>query len=256
MSGPVILPTRSNPSWSPNSALPAVRCGHTDRTSWNLGLPWWPGGCRRAEQLGAAHQGGDWSCLGSRTGSGDPQTGSGDAQTRSWCATWRPCGLVQPPAVRWALRMLQPEGPQDLEERGPRRRGCIICCSAYDLSRHLPRRLYCAHTFCQACVQRLDAPAPEQRWIPCPQCRQSTPTPRGGVPVLDLDLAAFLVVKAEREAARLEPLPLTSLKGSSITQQPAGLCPALSPQTHFPPPRYCCWGCGSLCCPPLGSPEV
>ncbi|XP_017721891.1 PREDICTED: RING finger protein 224-like [Rhinopithecus bieti] len=139
---------------------------------------------------------------------------------------------------------------------GPRRRGCIICCSAYDLSRHLPRRLYCAHTFCQACVQRLDAPAPEQRWIPCPQCRQSTPTPRGGVPVLDLDLAAFLVVKAEREAARLEPLPLTSLKGSSITQQPAGLCPALSPQTHFPPPRYCCWGCGSLCCPPLGSPEV
>ncbi|KAL4689506.1 hypothetical protein H8959_012297 [Pygathrix nigripes] len=109
MSGPVILPTRSNPSWSPNSALPAVRCEHTDRTSWNLGLPWWPGGCRLAEQPGAAHQGGVWSCLGSRTGSGDPQTRSGDAQTRSCCATWRPCGLVQPPAVRWALRpVMQP----------------------------------------------------------------------------------------------------------------------------------------------------
>ncbi|PNJ09720.1 RING finger protein 224 [Pongo pygmaeus] len=149
-------------------------------------------------------------------------------------------------------------GPPGLGGEGPpeERKDCIICCSAYDLSGHLPRRLYCGHTFCQACVRRLDTPAPEQRWIPCPQCRQSTPTPRGGVAMLDLDLAAFLAVKAEREPARLEPLPLTSLKGSAITQQPAGLCPALDPQPHFPQPRYCCWGCGSLCCPPPGSPEV
>lgn len=42
-------------------------------------------------------------------------------------------------------------------------------------------------------------PAHEQRWIPCPQCRQSIPTPRGGVAMLDLDLATFLAIKAERE---------------------------------------------------------
>ncbi|XP_010281681.1 PREDICTED: RING finger protein 224, partial [Phaethon lepturus] len=37
------------------------------------------------------------------------------------------------------------------------------------------------------------------RWIPCPQCRQNTPTPRGGVAMLDLDLATFLAVKADKE---------------------------------------------------------
>uniref|UniRef100_A0A5F8H2K2 Ring finger protein 224 n=1 Tax=Monodelphis domestica TaxID=13616 RepID=A0A5F8H2K2_MONDO len=88
------------------------------------------------------------------------------------------------------------EKPSDV---GARRNDCIICYSSYDLAGRLPRRLYCGHTFCQACVRRLDTPAHEQRWIPCPQCRQSTPTPRGGVAMLDLDLAAFLAVKAERE---------------------------------------------------------
>lgn len=150
-------------------------------------------------------------------------------------------------------RMLQPEGPQASEEglaAGTRRGDCVICYSAYDLTGHLPRRLYCGHTFCQACVRRLDVPAHEQRWIPCPQCRQSTPTPRGGVAMLDLDLAAFLAIRAEREPCRTEPRPPVPPKGSTaVTQQPAGLCPSLGPQPHFPQPRCCCWG-------PPGSPEA
>ncbi|XP_005055406.2 PREDICTED: LOW QUALITY PROTEIN: RING finger protein 224, partial [Ficedula albicollis] len=84
--------------------------------------------------------------------------------------------------------------------RGSQRVECIVCYSSYDwacgssyaLGVRLPRRLYCGHTFCQACLKRLDAVSNEQRWIPCPQCRQNTPTPRGGVTMLDLDLAAFL----------------------------------------------------------------
>ncbi|XP_070452017.1 RING finger protein 224 [Equus przewalskii] len=157
-------------------------------------------------------------------------------------------------------RMLQPEGPQASEEgtaAGTRRGDCIICYSAYNLTGHLPRRLYCGHTFCQACVRRLDTRTNEQRWIPCPQCRQSTPTPRGGVAMLDLDLATFLAVKAEREPSHMEPQPPAPLKGSTaITQQPARLCPTLGPQPDFPQPRCCCWGCGNLCWEPPGSPEV
>ncbi|XP_073908848.1 RING finger protein 224 [Castor canadensis] len=156
--------------------------------------------------------------------------------------------------------MLQPEGPPALEEGAAPtapRNDCIICYSAYDLSAHLPRRLYCGHTFCQACMRRLDAPAHEQHWILCPQCRQSTPTPRGGVAMLDLDLAAFLAVKAEREPLKVEPQSPVPLKDSTtITQQPAGLCPTLGPQPHFPQPRHCCWGWGGLCWCPPGSPEV
>lgn len=40
--------------------------------------------------------------------------------------------------------------------------------------------------------------SPPQVWIPCPQCRQNTPRPRGGAAGLDLDLASFLGVKAQQ----------------------------------------------------------
>uniref|UniRef100_A0A8C7B0T5 Ring finger protein 224 n=1 Tax=Neovison vison TaxID=452646 RepID=A0A8C7B0T5_NEOVI len=129
--------------------------------------------------------------------------------------------------------------------------GCVICCSAYDLAGHLPHRLYCGHTFCQACMRRLDTPVGEQRWIPCPQCRQSTPTPRGGVALLDLDLAAFLAVRAEREPSRREP-PAAPKGSAAITQQPARLCPTLGPQPHFPQAQGCC----GLCWDAPGGPEV
>ncbi|MBZ3888477.1 RING finger protein 224 [Sciurus carolinensis] len=156
--------------------------------------------------------------------------------------------------------MLRPESPRALEEGagpGALRDDCVICYSAYDLSGHLPRRLYCGHTFCQACVRQLDTLAHEQHWIPCPQCRQSTPTPRGGVAMLDLDLAAFLAVRAEQEPLRMQPRPPTPFKGSAaVTRQPGALCPSLGPQPHLPRPRHCCWGCGSLCWSPQGSPEV
>ncbi|XP_055988640.1 RING finger protein 224 [Sorex fumeus] len=129
---------------------------------------------------------------------------------------------------------------------------CIVCCSAYDLSGHLPRRLYCGHTFCQTCMRRLDTVAHAQHWIPCPQCRQSTPMPRGGVATLDLDLPAFLAVRADRD-----PRPFATPKGSSaVTQQPVEPAPSSGPQLHFPWGPHCCWGCRSLCWAPGGSPEV
>nr|XP_009939417.1 PREDICTED: RING finger protein 224 [Opisthocomus hoazin] len=107
---------------------------------------------------------------------------------------------------------------------------CIICYSSYDLCGRLPRRLYCGHTFCQACLKRLDAITNEQRWIPCPQCRQNTPTPRGGIAMLDLDLATFLAIKADKEhprvAGRSQPDLATKgwCKEQAVTQQPEGLC--------------------------------
>ncbi|XP_066057040.1 RING finger protein 224 [Chamaea fasciata] len=135
--------------------------------------------------------------------------------------------------------------------RGSQRVECIVCYSSYDLGVRLPRRLYCGHTFCQACLKRLDAVTNEQRWIPCPQCRQNTPTPRGGVTMLDLDLATFLAVKADKEqprvASRSPPAPPAkgSCKEAAVTQQPAGLCQEPVPPALFPR-RGCCRLC--LCC--------
>ncbi|KAL2297933.1 hypothetical protein Nmel_016889 [Mimus melanotis] len=137
--------------------------------------------------------------------------------------------------------------------RGSQRVECIICYSSYDLGVRLPRRLYCGHTFCQACLKRLDAVANEQRWIPCPQCRQNTPTPRGGVTMLDLDLATFLAVKADKErprvAGRAPPAPPAkgSGKEQAVTEQTAGPCPEPAAPALLPR-RGCCGLCLCLCC--------
>uniref|UniRef100_A0A3Q1JRK3 RING-type domain-containing protein n=1 Tax=Anabas testudineus TaxID=64144 RepID=A0A3Q1JRK3_ANATE len=82
----------------------------------------------------------------------------------------------------------------------PRRQDlvCIVCFGTYDLTTRLPRRLHCGHAFCQVCLKRLDTVINEQVWIPCPQCRQNTPRPRGGAASLDLDLVSFLGVKAQQ----------------------------------------------------------
>lgn len=124
---------------------------------------------------------------------------------------------------------LPPLPPETLTS--PRRQDlvCIVCFGSYDLVTRLPRRLHCGHAFCQACLKRLDTVINDQVtddiinmhlarrpiefnfwqevsellsspqvWIPCPQCRQNTPRPRGGAAGLDLDLASFLGVKAQQ----------------------------------------------------------
>uniref|UniRef100_A0A3P9MKP8 RING-type domain-containing protein n=1 Tax=Oryzias latipes TaxID=8090 RepID=A0A3P9MKP8_ORYLA len=82
---------------------------------------------------------------------------------------------------------------------------CIVCFCSYDLASRLPRRLHCGHAFCQACLKRLDTVINEQVWIPCPQCRQNTPRPRGGAAGLDLDLTSFLGVKSQQACIPWNP---------------------------------------------------
>ncbi|XP_043912912.1 RING finger protein 224-like [Protopterus annectens] len=137
--------------------------------------------------------------------------------------------------------------------REHRKMDCIICYSNYNLSNRLPRRLYCGHTFCQACIRRLDVIVNEQHWIPCPQCRQNTPSPRGGVTMLDLDLTAFLAIKAEKENPRLssdstgDPQSKLLSKDQAVTQQPTERC-QISPREQMFPSRHCCKNCFACCC--------
>lgn len=46
--------------------------------------------------------------------------------------------------------------------RDSRKLDCIICFCAFNLAERLPRKLYCGHTFCQACLRRLDTILNEQ----------------------------------------------------------------------------------------------
>ncbi|XP_069097439.1 RING finger protein 224 [Pleurodeles waltl] len=138
-------------------------------------------------------------------------------------------------------------------DRGSRKIDCIICYSSYNMSNRLPRRLYCGHSFCQSCIKRLDAVTNEQRWIPCPQCRQNTPTPRGGVTMLDLDLAAFLAVKSEKDAAQPPSKSEVDIdtkapsKDKPVTQQPSGSCQETMSEAPFPG-NACCKKCFCCCC--------
>ncbi|XP_053329129.1 RING finger protein 224 [Spea bombifrons] len=139
-------------------------------------------------------------------------------------------------------------------DRSSRKIDCIICFSSYNLTNRLPRRLYCGHSFCQTCIRRLDSVTNEQRWIPCPQCRQNTPTPRGGVAMLDLDLTAFLAVKSEKDAPRSAGKTMDTdselklfAKNMPISSQPLGACQEPISEPRFPR-RICCKNCFCCCC--------
>ena len=54
---------------------------------------------------------------------------------------------------------------------------CGVCLEPYKQ----PRLLKCFHVFCEQCLQHL---VREGQSLPCPQCRQDTPLPAGGVPGL------------------------------------------------------------------------
>ncbi|KAM9840957.1 RING finger protein 227 [Aulostomus maculatus] len=158
--------------------------------------------------------------------------------------------LSAPPLSSGAMEMMMSLKRQDLV--------CIVCFSSYDLATRLPRRLHCGHTFCQACLKRLDTVINEQVWIPCPQCRQNTPRPRGGAAGLDLDLASFLGVKAQQSSSCREGATAGDAVqdgklwvGKEVTDDSWSHGGLAEPRFHrygncCPPASYwlCCW----LCC--------
>ncbi|XP_070707203.1 RING finger protein 224 [Pempheris klunzingeri] len=150
---------------------------------------------------------------------------------------------------------------------------CIVCFGSYDLATRLPRRLHCGHAFCQACLKRLDTVINEQVWIPCPQCRQNTPRPRGGAAGLDLDLASFLGVKAQQtctsscspsswSSSRRQGAPAGDAAqdgklwlGKEVADDSWSHGGLAEPRFHrygncCPPPSY--WLCCCFCCPGRG----
>ncbi|XP_029025352.1 RING finger protein 227 isoform X2 [Betta splendens] len=136
---------------------------------------------------------------------------------------------------------------------------CIVCFGSYDLTTRLPRRLHCGHAFCQMCLKRLDTVINEQVWIPCPQCRQNTPRPKGGAASLDLDLVSFLGVKAQQawSSTCSEEVPAGATAQDrklwlrkEVTDDSWSHGGLAEPRFHrysncCPPPSYwlCCWRC-------------
>ena len=57
---------------------------------------------------------------------------------------------------------------------------CGVCLEPYKQ----PRLLKCFHVYCEGCLQRLVRGGGEGQSLSCPQCRQDTPLPVGGVPEL------------------------------------------------------------------------
>ncbi|MED6250256.1 hypothetical protein ATANTOWER_027933, partial [Ataeniobius toweri] len=146
---------------------------------------------------------------------------------------------------------------------------CIVCFGSYDLLTRLPRRLHCGHAFCQDCLKRLDTVINEQVWIPCPQCRQNTPRPRGGAAGLDLDLASFLAVKAQQTyiscsssswtSARMDGAPAVRdgkpWLGKEVSDDGwlhGGLAEPRFRRYGNCCPTPSCWLCCWFCCPGQG----
>lgn len=98
-----------------------------------------------------------------------------------------------------------------------------------------------------------------QVWIPCPQCRQNTPRPKGGAASLDLDLVSFLGVKAQQawSSTCSEEAPTGSTDQDrklwlrkEVTDDSWSHGGLAEPRFHrygncCPPPSHwlCCWFC-------------
>ncbi|XP_037341026.2 RING finger protein 224 [Pungitius pungitius] len=168
------------------------------------------------------------------------------------------CEPLPPPPSSVAVETMMTLRRQDLV--------CIVCFGSYDVATRLPRRLHCGHAFCQACLKRLDTVINEQVWIPCPQCRQNTPRPRGGAAGLDLDLASFLGVKAQQTCASSRGSARGGGGGAAAPDRKSWLGKEVAddgwshgglaePRFHrygncCPPPSY--WLCCLFCCPGRG----
>ncbi|KAL6096392.1 rnf224 [Pungitius sinensis] len=168
------------------------------------------------------------------------------------------CEPLPPPPSSVAVETMMTLRRQDLV--------CIVCFGSYDVATRLPRRLHCGHAFCQACLKRLDTVINEQVWIPCPQCRQNTPRPRGGAAGLDLDLASFLGVKAQQTCASSRSSARGGGAGAAAPDRKSWLGKEVpddgwshgglaEPRFHrygncCPPPSY--WLCCLFCCPGRG----
>ncbi|TNN48980.1 RING finger protein 224 [Liparis tanakae] len=97
----------------------------------------------------------------------------------------------------------------------------------------------------------------EQAWIPCPQCRQNTPRPRGGAAGLDLDLASFLGVKGQQTpsccpSAAQDGKPWLGKELPDDGWSHGGLAEPRFQRygSCCPPPSY--WLCCLFCCPGRG----
>ncbi|XP_062852567.1 RING finger protein 223 [Trichomycterus rosablanca] len=51
---------------------------------------------------------------------------------------------------------------------------CGVCLEHYSKSKHVPRVLYCNHTFCDPCLNRIAQKNKDMISIRCPVCRQSS----------------------------------------------------------------------------------
>ena len=63
---------------------------------------------------------------------------------------------------------------------------CAIC----DDQLKQPKYLLCLHTFCADCLGRL-AKSMNNKFLPCPLCREKTPYPRNGIKGLKSNLLAM-----------------------------------------------------------------
>ncbi|XP_026863557.2 RING finger protein 208 isoform X1 [Electrophorus electricus] len=56
---------------------------------------------------------------------------------------------------------------------------CSVCFQRYSRSKHIPRVLYCNHTFCAPCLEKIALQQNGMLTVRCPLCRQVSCVRRG-----------------------------------------------------------------------------
>jgi len=132
---------------------------------------------------------------------------------------------------------------------------CPICFEQYSrLPARQPRTLFCGHSICHKCAEkliRLQKEA-ESQGVKCPKCRYISPVPgQKGFPI-NHDLLDALDEKAlPSSQPSVPPCSISAVSSAPVLAGAKGLCPDCdAPATHH------CLTCGDKCVRCLGVAHV
>ena len=92
---------------------------------------------------------------------------------------------------------------------------CSLCETEYDAQAHEPKLLSCHHSFCLACLLKMDASKPDKPVLRCPTCKKKTSIPGKGIKALPTNIYVAKMKQILQGAAKARSGSQNSVKSGN-----------------------------------------